>query len=75
MSHFGIIDFVGNSALYSVVKKHVVFNHALNTLHQLLVRISLLVYCLCSAWLLPTGSSTQTTNFVLLMMWVSSVYI
>lgn len=49
MSHFGIIDFVRNLAVYrvlffSVVKNHVLFNHALNTSHQILVGISLLVY-------------------------------
>lgn len=40
---------------FSVMKKHVLFNHALNALHQVLVRISLLdysVYALCGfSWL------------------------
>lgn len=51
MNHFGIIDFVRNLAnkkstvyFFSVVKKHVLFNHALNTLYQILIGISLFVY-------------------------------
>lgn len=33
---------------FSVVKKHVLFNHALNALHQVLVRISLWDYSVCA---------------------------